>query len=537
MTDNRYGTLFKYGASPMTGGGHKYGVSSTGEREGLAWGIEVDWDGDGAFDGVNESAYMLKAPTIKRGRRTMLRPAGQGFESIRTGQATIVLSNHDGRYDAWNTSSPLYPNVESGKDIRIRVRDLSTGTIYYRFYGIIQDIVPSGYDTDAIVTIYADDAMRVLRDTYVTERRSYPDGTLAPQNIDDLVTIILDAIQWPARWGRIVYDTANAIRYWYANGDRSAGAELEDLALSFFGYLGVWANGNLFYVPKNKTISPAVASISQSELLKDIGNPQPWSIRRNVVKLRYHVRKRSDNVVVWQPLEDDPAIESGETKSYFVEYTHDGYPAFLEGLEQLFSFTRIQGIAEPSASYNVTTSVTDYGIKAFVSFTNNEAFPLYLYVGDPITNPTTGDATYLRGDITWTEKAETISSPRDPSSVANQRVLVLDSLWYQNKDQAFALVDNYQDFISQLHKTPIIQIENRFALQFTPDLFLTITVDIPALGINSEDFRVGGIEEEAIGETTQAVRTTFYLEPFIQPISGVATWGSGATWDVSKWGW
>lgn len=530
MADNRY-SKFKYGTT------HKYGASSLPIVSGaIAWGIEIDWNDDTVFDHGNESDRLLKTPVIRRGRKNMLRPAGQGFETIQTGSCTFTLSNHDGKFDAWNTSSPLYPNVDSGKEVRIRVRDLTTGTIYNRFYGFIQDIDPVGYGADAIVIIRAEDGMRLLRDTYATVKRPYPDGTFAPASIKSIMESMLTTIQWQSRWGSSVAGSQYGIRVWYANGDRSIGAEFEDLGLSYFGYVYISTSGQFVFVDKFSSQTP-VLSVSQSQLLKDIGNPQPWSIKRNVVKLRFHVRSRSDNVVIWQPQADDAGIGPGETRSYIVDYTNNGYEAFAEGLETLVSFVRVQGIPQPSVVFNASYSVTDYGVKAFVSFTNNEAFTLYLYPGDPITIPTTGDATYLRGDITWTERTKSISNPRNPVSSSNQRALVLDSLWYQNEDQSFEFVDKYQAFISVGHKTPIIKIENRFDLQFVPDLFNVITVDIPALGINSEDFRIGCIEEqEGEGGGTQSVLTTFYLEPFLPQTTGAGAWGS-AIWGTSKWSW
>ena len=136
MTDNRYGT-FKYGSAS----GHKYGASSTGTIDALAWGIDVDWNGDGFFDGVNEGNRAVSIRMF-RGRNKQLRPSGEGFEPIRTGSITVELDNYDGRYDGWNSSSPLYPNVEPGKEIRVRVRNLYTGVIYPVFRGVINDIQP-----------------------------------------------------------------------------------------------------------------------------------------------------------------------------------------------------------------------------------------------------------------------------------------------------------------------------------------------------------------------------------------------------------
>lgn len=524
MTDNRYGT-FKYGTT------HKYGASSFPVADALSWAIEVDWNGDGLFDGTNESFYLIKAPSLKRGRRTMLRPSGQGFEQVRTGQATVVLSNHDGRYDAWNTSSPLYPNVESGKDIRIRVMDLNTGIVYNRFYGIIQDIVPSGYDTNSIVTIHADDAMRVLRDNGVLAQRPYTDGTFAPASINSCIDTLLDNMQWPTRWSREIESSAYGIRYWYADGDRSVATEIEDIALSFFGYFFITDDGKAKFI-NNMGNRTSLLSIDQSELLKDIGNPQPWLIRRDVVKIRFHVRKRADDAKVWSPLAEDPPIDSGDTKEYFISYIYNGFPLYLEDYASNILFSKSPYVFEVVGT-GVVTNITNYGVKAFWSVFNGSSGIIYMM---PFVDGVSPAGTYIQGDITWTERADTISFPRNPATLINPRSLYLDSLWYQDRNQAYDFVDNYIEFISFLHKTPIIQIENRFAKQFTPDLFDVITVTIAKLGISAETFRIGAIEEDSVGETVQAVRTTFYLEPFVEPISFVGIWNT-SVWGTGRWGW
>jgi len=534
VTDNRY-SVFKYGTS------HKYGASTV--EDSLAWGIEVDWDGDNVFDGANESSYLTIAPRISRGRRVMLRPSGQGFEVVQTGTATITLSNHDGRFDAWNTSSPLYPDVEAGKIVRVSVKDKSTNTKYIRFTGIIQDINPIGYGADAKVILRCEDGLRVLRDTSVTAQRTYTDGTLSPTSVDDNINVLLDVMQWPVEWGRDIGTSSDFIRYWYSSGDRNVAAELEDLALSFFGYVFINNLGQLAFIPRFGNTS-SVASISQSEMLKDIGNPQPWIIRRNVVKLKFHVRKSLTDAIVWQPLETDPPLASGETRSVLVDYNYNGYPVYLESIDNSYTFSLSPYV--PYLSFSVSAdgiapylTITDYGVRAFIEINNVSLDTLYLFPGPveyPDTVPPATYGTWIKGDITWTERTDTISNPRNPADAVNQRQLVLDSLWYQDRNQAYDLVDQYQPFISAGQKTPIIQLENRFSKQFAPDLFDVITADIPALGISTEEFRVGFIEDEPVGSNTQAVRTTLYLEPFITPDADAGLWDSGI-WDTSVYGW
>ena len=134
--DTRYGTGQTYGTAEATYGFHA--ITSI-----LAWGVEVDWDGDGVFDGSNEAPYMTSI-SVSRGRKRQLKSTGYGFESISVGKLTMEFVNNDGRYDGWNTSSPLYPNVTYGRDVRVKVLDWATGNIEPVFYGVISDIVRPG---------------------------------------------------------------------------------------------------------------------------------------------------------------------------------------------------------------------------------------------------------------------------------------------------------------------------------------------------------------------------------------------------------
>ena len=87
-----------------------YGVVATTN---LLWGIQVDWDGDGSYDG-NESNYM-QGLTIRRGRLQYIRDGGNGVENMSVGTCVVNLTNYDEKYTAYNTLSTLYPNVGPGK--------------------------------------------------------------------------------------------------------------------------------------------------------------------------------------------------------------------------------------------------------------------------------------------------------------------------------------------------------------------------------------------------------------------------------------
>src|SRR6266542_4582746 len=132
MVDRRYGVN-------QYGDGKLYGPSDA--RQALAWDVSADWDEDGLFD-ANE-ANRLTGVSVTRGRTRLLQDSGEGFQSIQTGQAIVTLQNEDGRFDGWNVDSPLYPNVNYGRDVRLRVKDLETGTIHPLFRGLITNIVPT----------------------------------------------------------------------------------------------------------------------------------------------------------------------------------------------------------------------------------------------------------------------------------------------------------------------------------------------------------------------------------------------------------
>lgn len=253
-----------------------YGASPTSPAT-FRWGVEVDWDGDGVFDGTNEATRLLQIQ-CDRGRKNWLQPNGQGFYPISVGTCHITLDNYDGRYDAWNTSSPLYPNVTYGRDVRIRVVDVSDETSYNVFYGVIADIVPSGYGANAVVKITIEDGLRYLRNVYVS-------GGEDPYAVYIAINEVLMNSLWPSRWGTSI-DTAGAdlIDYWEIDGTKSALDEILEIADSFYGNFFIAANGEATYKDK-VTIPASITDYPADVLLKDIGNPQPWLYYRNLTRV------------------------------------------------------------------------------------------------------------------------------------------------------------------------------------------------------------------------------------------------------------
>lgn len=512
MTDRRFGVFGAFGSGTL------FGPSDT--RQALAWDCSIDWNDDGLFES-NEANRMTKIK-IRRGRTKLLRAKGDGFERIRKGETVIELTNRDGRYDAWNESSALYPNVSYGKDIRIRVRDLSgSEDPYPLFRGVISNIVPVGSGRDRKVIIYAHDGMEFLRNTT---------GRVALQTDitpSAAIGLVLDAVGWPSRWGRSLDSSSDNINYWWSSGDKLAASEIEDLAQSFLSYFFVNATGQAEFLSRG-TIATPVAEYDQQYLLKEIGNPQPYEISRNITRLKVHPRTQAATGTIWQLLGNVPSVQDGAANAIklFADYTYNNQrvPAENVAIEEFEMNTQQDGLgADVTAS--CTATVTNLGDTGLVNVTNESGGLAYL-----ITLKLEGDAIYEQNvaDVTY---------PRDTSTIKAPRELKIDLPWQQDLNVARDLADVIGPFYSGTHPMPTVQIENRPSLQFVADLFDIAVAQIDKLGLEGESFRVGGIEHESIGgfENCQAIRSKLFMEPYI---SADDYWTWPAVWETSTiFGW
>ena len=509
MTDRRYG-INKYGDGKL------YGPSDS--RLALAWDVSVDWDGDYYLES-NEATRLVGA-SISRGRKRLLQPNGQGFEKIATGKATVTLLNRDGRFDGWNAASPLYPNVDGGKEIRIRVRDLNSGIIYPLFRGTITNINPTGSGRDAKVTISASDGLDYVRNN--AARVAMQLG-ITP---DAAIGKVLDAIQWPNRWGRNLDVSTETIPYWWASSSKKAMSEIEDLAQSFLGYFSITADGQARFVHRT-SIASAVMSYDQSQLLKEIGNPQPWEIRRNITRLKVHPRTQAATGTIWQLIGNTPSVLNGAANAFtiFTPYTYNNAPVPAINVITPVATTdwKVNSLSTglgTDLTGSCTLAFTDFGDSAKVVITNNSGSTGYITL------------LQIRGDAIYEVNSADITYPKDVDTVSNPRELIFDLQWQQDLNVGRDLADVLGPFYAGLNPIPFISIDNRPELQYTPDLFDIVDISIEKLGLSGYSFRVGGIEHKtdpAI-ENCQRVISTLYLEPYIAG-GNYMHWDTQATWD------
>ncbi len=516
MTDRRYGAN-KYGDGAL------YGTSDA--RNAYAWDVSIDWDEDGYLE--TNDADRLVSYSLRRGRTRMMGGFGQGFEPISTGVCTLVFRNDDGRFDAWNTSSPLYPNVNYGKDLRVRIKDLSTGIIHARFYGVITNIEPSGYDQDAVVTITASDGLEYLRNNTA---RVAMQTDISPKAAMDLV---LDAISWPVRWGRDLESTLEEIPYWWSSGNNIALSELQNLAMSFIGYLFVDAIGRVRYIARTN-IGTSVADYSQAELMKDFGNPQPYEIRRNITRLKAHPRTKADTGTIWELVGTPPSIGTGSTNTLTVfanyKYLDSNAPAINVITPEATTDYTVNTLADGTGTDltgSCTVSLTDFGDTAKLILTNNSGSSGYV------------TSFKVRGDAVYEPSVTDVTYPTNPATILTPRELVFDLIWLQDINAAIDLAVVLGPYYAGLHPTPNIKLSDRPALQFAPELFDIVTLGLERIGLSGESFRVGGIVEATDGtyKNCQSVQTRLYLEPYISS-DDYMQWDTKAAWDSTTiFGW
>jgi hypothetical protein len=476
MASSRY-------AGAKYGSGVKYGATSPTT---MLWALEIDWDDDGIYDYFNDANRMIGL-RIERGRNYLLSSGGDRFEPVGVGRASIILSNHDDRFNPYNAASPLYPDVAPGRFIRVRVRE--GANINTLFTGIIQNITPSGYGADPTVTIEAEDGLRWLQDT--------PATTGVYQNIyaDTAIAAILADVQWPAIWGSSVQGGADVLDYWWAR-DRKAFEELVALADSELGRVWVDAAGALVF--RNRQDDPAsVLSIDQAQVEKTLSLSQPWEIQRNICRVTSNPIAASVLSDIWTN-SGVLAIGAGETVELFAGFSGAAVGVITPAATTDYLAFRNSDGTGTNETASIAIAAEIFSESVGLTITNGAARVVYLTL------------LKVRGQLLESApvSARAVSTGYD----RHPRTLNLDLEWQQDANNPGAFAPQLLTILNTAPGLPTISIDTRPDIQFGPDLFDVITVSLAKLGISS-NFRVGSISHEWTADTGQAVRTTWKLEP------------------------
>ncbi len=477
----RYGT-FKYGEE-------KYGVSV---NENLLWALEVDWDNDNVFDGQNEASRMTRLQT-ERGKDYYLSASGDGFDVPPIGFAIATVDNYDGRYDPWNTSSPLYGYLKPGKKVKLWLRDGIGGTDYPILTGILTDIKPYGRNNE--VDLVIDCGLRWLQDR--------EPAVELKENIyaDDAINYILDDVKWPSIWGRMIDSAPDSIKYWWTQGTK-AKSEIEDLANSGMGYFFVANDGAATYRSRHY-VDASITTITEDQLLKEVEFPQPWEFQRNIIKINAKPRIEQAEQDLWT-YREITSVSAGETIEIWAEYTYDG-----ENVPAV-------DVVDPVATTDYTMNTNESGTGSDLT----SDFTVTVYKFSKTAKLTIKNDSANTGYITLLKiRGKPIYAP-DNTGVVEEgigadeypRTLELDLPWQQDYNTAVDFAKFLASFLASPQYFPTILIQGRPELQFGLELYDRVTLNIASLGIN-QDFRVGKIRHTSVSETLQLITTEIKLFP------------------------
>jgi hypothetical protein len=481
----KYGT-FKYGHNIL------YGTLPVTTN--LLWTFIVDWDSDGYYSGENEAIYMVDFHLI-RGRDNYI--GRSGIEKYRPGEVTATFVNDDNRYDPWNTSSPLYPNILPGKFVRCLVKNGNTGTNYALMRGTITDIQLFTRGASKFCKIIVNDAFQWLANVEIIL------GKEEDNVFGEIVEAILDEAQVPAEWDYTTNHNGNQILFSWFSGMSALDAirQLEDAEI---GTLRHRADGTIAWSSRTNTPTSTTV-ILETQILKDIVIKQPWESVVNHCIMRVNpLITHNITTDIWT-MEDVPYSFTAGSQPIvrIIEFVHPtlGIPIVADNVEATTTGLTYTGAITPGISLNNVADTALLTIHPPVgSVASTSAITAYSVIGDAIYTTSNFSIEF--------ENSESITK-------YGRKTVIIESPMMQRETIAKTITQGIVDNLKNPIPLPIIQIENRPTLQYPLELYISaINLQLPSRNLD-DTYRIGQIEHEWLQENGQAVRTTYHLEPVL----------------------
>lgn len=475
--------------------GTLYGTTPTTDN--LLWTLIIAWDG--GYSGENEALRMVDF-TVSRGRDFPLGPQGEGLQHFQPGRATVILDNSDRRYDPFNTSSPLYPNVSPGKLCQMHVQLGNTGSNYGVFFGVVENIQPYNEGTQKYVRIDLVDALGWL------EGRNIRSGSYSSVQYDNMVNTILNYITLlPDAWFVNSFTTKVLPKFWVWGVD--ALQVMRDLADGEMAEFFHARTGTVNFTPSDYT-AVSTTTINEEDVGVDIVFRQPWEVVRNKAYVSaYPVAQRATSVTIFE-LDEPYTFAAGETRQFECIFRHN-------------SFERVDC---PGISYSSAMNSAADGSGGALAHTVTVGTPISGGVLLTVTN-TSGVTGYLVTlDVTGSPQYalyESTAEDSDASSIAayGEKTIIINTPWIQDLDYAKAYAEHLVSQYAQPQIYLSISLEDQHALQFGLDLWrYKVRLILPSYDIDAY-YRIGKINHQCVHSGAQGVKTTFNLEPVLDAFS------------------
>lgn len=503
------------------------------------WRFEVAWTGGMAYhydgDGNTEANLAIDCYWT-RGRSTLVNYEGVGLTMFPPGRMVITLLNNDGRYDRYNTGSPLYPNVTKGKFCRLGVvtaGNVGLDAYIWRFSGYIVDIrTYRDENGESYAELTIQDGWGWLQD-----RELYLNGN-KNKNAIDLLAAMLKKLGWPAGWLR--NDCIAAVEpvpyFWCSGLDARTG--IGQLAEITADHVWISGDGAIHYRNRKYGFSSA-ATITQSDVFKNIFVINPDEYAYNVVKLHAFSAYNSTGLgLAWgDRLQTPPQYELMEKS------INAGDILILEGTFPGEFIRAAYAPEEILAAYGDTNQ--DYLLWFFYRFTTGTG-----RTGSDVSGYVSLEE-FLEGGSTFRAKLKNNYSATvysafffiwgasivrripgkdlwitdDRSGGIGQKKFSIESPFFAASNTmsniATALGNDlskiakyYADILMAGKILPILTLENQPTLQFR-EVYDRVLIQISKLSIN-DSYRIGRLEERWLSPNGQRVQTKIYTEPYVE---------------------
>jgi hypothetical protein len=446
----------------------------------------------------NEADRLVRY-TIDRGREEVF---GKGINTYDIGTLRMTLDNFDGRYDPWNTASPIYGDIKPGVKMTFGTYKSSTDTYKSLFTGLLQDVKVNGYNNE--VTFICEDGWRWLRDQ---EYGKYMTSTNA--NIGDILEEAFDS-SYP--WDLDVSSSTSVPNFVFVPTG-SCKSLVEEVAYGTLGRAWVDTEGDLNFKTVRETTDASVKTIQDDYILRDIRIASPWDNYRSKVIFNGYQAAPDDTwedndksfVAIrdysYDPITIAPGESYGELLPIVNNYVNP-FPSATLNITGSTDYTYV--VNEVTMDYydytltnnSLVDSITDHKIEAY----NIGAYN-YMY-GTKAWEYETTDADMVDNDITVTSFLFNVKAESTGNPSTSDETLIDD------------MGNTLLNYLGTVRPYPVIAYRGRYDEQFDMDLEDKVTLDLSQLGING-DYRVSKISHASI-MTPQDVQTTLWLYPSME---------------------
>lgn len=490
----------------------------------------IDWAGSGTF--VDEGARVSSFAS-NRGKDYMYDESG--IRQANAGACSLVLEDFDRRFDPFNLSSPLYPNIRPGRKIRVTVSE--DGITKHAFVGTILDLKPQAE---------AQQVTLICKDDFFFLAKQDCDMTAVQTNVlvSDALAILLNqsGLDWtggnewifPALLGVETYlgsatipDNGDLIPYFWTDPEKSILSAVEEVAAAFAGNIYITADGSFAYFPRTAAEVPSL-TIFEDQIGRSLQTSAPWDEIFNHIKITGSPRSLQALGDIWK-LGDTPLLAPGQSITLWAEFDSNGEKCPAQNIVTPAATTDyLANAAADGSGANMTASLgltfTAYGSEAKLILTNNHG-SASLYV----------TLLKIRGQLLTAQKISVFIEDIDSIDTQGygRRSYSVDNRWLQTAEAVQGHADYMAISLPKPKGSVFVTILDRFDLQWGLDLYNFVNLDIPSRSINGI-YYVGYIEHswEAGGGTISNIR----FDPALSNFAGV--WNFPARLGISTYlGW